>query len=133
MGTATEDIQEEASAILEEMAHRLQLSTVRFFAFTLSKVFKTLFRSIRVNEEGIQRVSKRCLQAEDKVFVMMLMSVCALLQLQQAIQEHPVVLLPSHRSYMDFLLMSYILYTYDLALPVIAAGMGKDQKEVNIF
>ncbi|XP_070843672.1 dihydroxyacetone phosphate acyltransferase [Chaetodon trifascialis] len=98
MGRAAEDVQEEASAILDEMAHSLQLSTVRFFAFTLSKVFKTLFRSICVNEEGIQR-------------------------LQQAIQEHPVVLLPSHRSYMDFLLMSYILYTYDLALPVIAAGM----------
>ncbi|XP_070781879.1 dihydroxyacetone phosphate acyltransferase [Enoplosus armatus] len=97
-GRAPDDVQEEASAILEEMAHCLQLSTVRFFAFALSKVFKTLFRSICVNEEGIQR-------------------------LQQAIQEHPVVLLPSHRSYMDFLLMSYILYTYDLALPVIAAGM----------
>ncbi|XP_042339028.1 dihydroxyacetone phosphate acyltransferase-like, partial [Plectropomus leopardus] len=97
-GKTTEDIQEEASAILEEMAHSQQLSTIRFFAFTLSKIFKTLFRSICVNEEGIQR-------------------------LQQAIQEHPVVLLPSHRSYMDFLLMSYILYTYDLALPVIAAGM----------
>lgn len=97
-GRATDDVQEEASAIMEEMAQCLQLSTVRFFAFTLSKVFKTLFRSICVNEEGIQR-------------------------LQQAIQEHPVVLLPSHRSYMDFLLMSYILYTYDLSLPVIAAGM----------
>ncbi|XP_064781362.1 dihydroxyacetone phosphate acyltransferase isoform X2 [Oncorhynchus masou masou] len=80
------------------MAHRLQISTVRFFAFALSKAFKTLFQHVCVNEEGIQR-------------------------LQQAIQEHPVVLLPSHRSYMDFLLMSYILYTYDLALPVIAAGM----------
>ncbi|XP_022059837.2 dihydroxyacetone phosphate acyltransferase isoform X1 [Acanthochromis polyacanthus] len=97
-GMAADEVQVEAAAILEEMAHRLQLSTVRFFAFTLSKVFKTLFRSICVNEEGIQR-------------------------LQQAIHEHPVVLLPSHRSYMDFLLMSYILYTYDLALPVIAAGM----------
>uniref|UniRef100_A0A8C9YAM9 Glyceronephosphate O-acyltransferase n=1 Tax=Sander lucioperca TaxID=283035 RepID=A0A8C9YAM9_SANLU len=97
-GKATDDIKEEASAILEEMAQCLQLSTVRFFAFTLSKAFKTLFRSICVNEDGIQR-------------------------LQQAIQEHPVVLLPSHRSYMDFLLMSYILYTYDVALPVIAAGM----------
>ncbi|KAM4529864.1 dihydroxyacetone phosphate acyltransferase isoform 2-T2 [Fundulus diaphanus] len=97
-GTSTDEIEAEASAILEEMAHRLQLSTVRFFAFALTKVFKTVFRSICVNEEGIQR-------------------------LQQAIQEHPVVLLPSHRSYMDFLLMSYILYTYDLALPVIAAGM----------
>lgn len=53
-------------------------------------------------------------------------------QLQQAIQEHPVVLLPSHRSYMDFLLMSYLLYTYDLALPVIAAGMGKHGKSVQV-
>ncbi|XP_057678685.1 dihydroxyacetone phosphate acyltransferase [Corythoichthys intestinalis] len=97
-GKELDDVQAEAAAILDEMAHRMQLSTIRFFAFTLSKVFKTLFRSICVNEEGIQR-------------------------LQQAIQEHPVVLLPSHRSYMDFLLMSYILYTYDLALPVIAAGM----------
>uniref|UniRef100_A0A4W5N2L5 Glyceronephosphate O-acyltransferase n=1 Tax=Hucho hucho TaxID=62062 RepID=A0A4W5N2L5_9TELE len=97
-GEAPDIIQEEASVILEEMAHRLQISTVRFFAFALTKAFKTLFQHVCVNEEGIQR-------------------------LQQAIQEHPVVLLPSHRSYMDFLLMSYILYTYDLALPVIAAGM----------
>ncbi|KAG7460975.1 hypothetical protein MATL_G00204520 [Megalops atlanticus] len=97
-GEAVDIIQEEAAGILEEMAHRLQLSTIRFFAFMLSKAFKALFRGVRVNEEGIQR-------------------------LQQAIQEYPVVLLPSHRSYIDFLIMSYILYTYDLSLPVIAAGM----------
>uniref|UniRef100_A0AAR2KD12 Phospholipid/glycerol acyltransferase domain-containing protein n=1 Tax=Pygocentrus nattereri TaxID=42514 RepID=A0AAR2KD12_PYGNA len=97
-GESREAVQEEAALLLEEMAHRLQLGTIRFFAFTLSKAFKALFRGVCVNEEGIQR-------------------------LQQAIQEHPVVLLPSHRSYMDFLMMSYILYTYDLALPVIAAGM----------
>ncbi|XP_067098082.1 dihydroxyacetone phosphate acyltransferase [Osmerus mordax] len=97
-GEERELIQEEASAILDEMAHRQQISTVRFLAYTLTKAFKIIFRNIRVNEDGIQR-------------------------LQQAIQEHPVVLLPSHRSYMDFLLMSYILFTYDLTLPVIAAGM----------
>ncbi|KAF4099230.1 dihydroxyacetone phosphate acyltransferase [Onychostoma macrolepis] len=97
-GDSTECVAEEASLILDEMAQRLQLSIVRFFAFTLSKAFKRLFRSVCVNEEGIQR-------------------------LQQAVQEHPVVLLPSHRSYMDFLMMSYLLYMYDLPLPVIAAGM----------
>ncbi|XP_037304643.2 dihydroxyacetone phosphate acyltransferase isoform X2 [Pungitius pungitius] len=97
-GRQTDNVQEEVSAILDEMAHSLQLSTVRFFAFSLTKIFKSLFKSICVNEEGIQR-------------------------LQQAIQDHPVVLLPSHRSYMDFLLMSYLLYTYELSLPVIAAGM----------
>ncbi|XP_048842263.1 dihydroxyacetone phosphate acyltransferase [Brienomyrus brachyistius] len=97
-GEATEVIQGEALAILEEMAHKLQLGTIRFFAYMLNKAFKTLYQRIRVNEDGIQR-------------------------LQQAIQEHPLVLLPSHRSYMDFLIVSYLLYTYDLALPVIAAGM----------
>lgn len=97
-GESSESVTEEVSLILDEMAHRLQLSTVRFFAFTLSKAFKRLFRSVCVNEEGIQR-------------------------LQQAVQEHPVVLLPSHRSYMDFLMMSYLMYMYDLPLPVIAAGM----------
>lgn len=45
-------------------------------------------------------------------------------KLQRAVQEHPVVLLPSHRSYIDFLMLSFVLYNYDLPVPVIAAGMG---------
>ncbi|XP_067149511.1 dihydroxyacetone phosphate acyltransferase isoform X2 [Apteryx mantelli] len=97
-GESPDIIQEEAMEILDEMGHSMQLGAVRFFAFTLSKIFKRLFQRVCVNEEGMQR-------------------------LQQAIQEHPVVLLPSHRSYIDFLMLSYLLYTYDLALPVIAAGI----------
>ncbi|NXN83043.1 GNPAT acyltransferase, partial [Bombycilla garrulus] len=100
MGESPDIIQEEATEILDEMGHRMQLGAVRFFAFTLSKIFKQLFQRVCVNEEGMHR-------------------------LQHAIQEHPVVLLPSHRSYVDFLMLSYLLYTYDLALPVIAAGIGK--------
>ncbi|NXL41905.1 GNPAT acyltransferase, partial [Podilymbus podiceps] len=99
MGESPDIIQEEATEILDEMGHSMQLGAVRFFAFTLSKIFKRLFQRVCVNEEGMQR-------------------------LQHAIQEHPVVLLPSHRSYVDFLMLSYLLYTYDLALPVIAAGIG---------
>ncbi|NWX20497.1 GNPAT acyltransferase, partial [Aegotheles bennettii] len=98
MGESPDIIQEEATEILDEMGHSMQLGAVRFFAFTLSKIFKRLFQRVCVNEEGMQR-------------------------LQHAIQEHPVVLLPSHRSYVDFLMLSYLLYTYDLALPVIAAGI----------
>uniref|UniRef100_A0A8B9GI05 Dihydroxyacetone phosphate acyltransferase n=1 Tax=Amazona collaria TaxID=241587 RepID=A0A8B9GI05_9PSIT len=98
MGESPDIIQEEAMEILDEMGHNMQLGAVRFFAFTLSKIFKQLFQRVCVNEEGMQR-------------------------LQHAIQEHPVVLLPSHRSYIDFLMLSYLLYTYDLALPVIAAGI----------
>ncbi|KAM5235030.1 dihydroxyacetone phosphate acyltransferase [Ctenodactylus gundi] len=89
---------EEASDILDEMSHKLRVGAIRFFAFALSKIFKQIFSKVCVNEEGIQK-------------------------LQRAIQEHPVVLLPSHRSYIDFLMLSFLLYSYDLPVPVIAAGM----------
>lgn len=36
----------------------------------------------------------------------------------------PVIFLPSHRSYADFILMSYICFTYNIEIPAIAAGMG---------
>ncbi|KAM4828610.1 dihydroxyacetone phosphate acyltransferase isoform 1-T1 [Thomomys bottae] len=91
-------LREEACEILEEMSHKLRLGAIRFFAFVLSKIFKQIFSKVCVNEEGIQK-------------------------LQLAIQEHPVVLLPSHRSYIDFLMLSFLLYSYDLPVPVIAAGV----------
>lgn len=97
-GETLEVVREQASGILEEMSQNLQLGFIRLLGFILTKVFKRLFRSIHVNQEGLDR-------------------------LQQAIQETPVILMPNHRSYVDFLVLSYILFTYDLPLPVIAAGI----------
>ena len=57
MGESPDIIQEEAMEILDEMGHNMQLGAVRFFAFTLSKIFKRLFQRVCVNEEGMQRVS----------------------------------------------------------------------------
>ncbi|XP_039706263.1 LOW QUALITY PROTEIN: dihydroxyacetone phosphate acyltransferase [Pteropus medius] len=91
-------LQGEACEILDEMSHKLHLGAIRFFAFTLSKIFKQIFSKVCINEEGIQK-------------------------LQRAVQQHPVVLLPSHRSYIDFLMLSFLLYSCDLPVPVIAAGM----------
>lgn len=52
-----EVILEEASVILDEMAQNLQLRSIRLLAFIMNKVFKSVFRSIHVNEEGLTRVS----------------------------------------------------------------------------
>uniref|UniRef100_A0A673FW82 Si:ch73-21k16.5 n=1 Tax=Sinocyclocheilus rhinocerous TaxID=307959 RepID=A0A673FW82_9TELE len=93
-----EALLEEASALLDEMSQNLQLGFIRLLGFALSKVFKSVFSSIHVNEDGLTR-------------------------LQQAIQEYPVILMPNHRSYVDFLVLSYIMFTYDLSIPVIAAGI----------
>ena len=53
-----EDVQKEAVDILEEMGHNLNVRSVRFFAYFLIKVFKSLFRRVYVHEEGVQRVRK---------------------------------------------------------------------------
>ncbi|KAK5853072.1 hypothetical protein PBY51_006894 [Eleginops maclovinus] len=97
-GSSMEEVKEEACRILEEMSQNLQLKFIRLMGFTLTKVLKRLYSSIFVNMEGLNT-------------------------LQQAVQENPVILMPNHRSYMDFLVISYILFTYDIPLPVIAAGI----------
>lgn len=106
VGLSTDAVSKEAIEILNEMSHSLSLNVVRGFAYFLVKVFKALFRRVYVNEEGVQRLRKM-------------------------IHEYPVMLMPTHRSYMDFLLVSYIFYDYDLPLPVIAAAM--DFKGMKFF
>lgn len=120
-------ILEEASVILDEMAQNLQLRSIRLLGFIFTKVFKSVFRSIYVNEEGLTRVSD---VFRDSYFMTQSLRLGKRnpprpLQLQQAIQDHPVILMPNHRSYVDFLVLSYIMFTYDLSVPVIAAGIRK--------
>ncbi|XP_040919744.1 dihydroxyacetone phosphate acyltransferase [Toxotes jaculatrix] len=97
-GSSVEEVREAAHGILEEMSQNLQLGFIRLMGYTFTKVFKRLFTSIFVNMDGLN-------------------------MLQQAVQETPVILMPNHRSYVDFLIISYILFTYDIPLPVIAAGI----------
>ena len=37
--------------------------------------------------------------------------------------HNAVVLVPTHKSYMDFLLVSYMCFAFNVPLPAIAAGM----------
>lgn len=45
-------------------------------------------------------------------------------QVRSTIKEYPVLIMPTHRSYFDFLLVSFVFFAYELPLPVIAAAMG---------
>ncbi|KAL5007949.1 hypothetical protein ScPMuIL_013530 [Solemya velum] len=105
-GMTKDEAYKQVDEILDEMAHTKRMGAIRSFALLLCKVMKELLHRIYVNEEGIQKV-------------------------REMIHEYPVLLMPSHRSYMDFLLMSYIFYHYDLPLPVIAAAM--DFKGMKFF
>ena len=66
---------------------------VRALAWTVHKVFKNMFEQINVNKEMLEELRK--------------------------IEETgvPIVLLPSNRSYLDFLVISYIFFIFKMRLP----------------
>lgn len=94
-----EDVMKEASRILKEMAYKEHLNLVRGFGWAMYHVMNALYKDgIFYNTDALDSV-------------------------RQAIQEHPVILMPSHRCYMDFLVLSVLSVHLDLPLPAIASGM----------
>lgn len=47
-----------------------------------------------------------------------------LFQIKSAMGNCPVIFVPAHRSYADFVIFSYVFFHYDIEIPAIAAGMG---------
>ncbi|XP_058799802.1 dihydroxyacetone phosphate acyltransferase [Phymastichus coffea] len=90
----------EAQDILQEMASKSHLPTVRWMGLLITKVIKRILMSIRINESLLFRIKD-----------------------QMCLSQVQYIYAPTHRSYLDFILLSYILFSYDMALPNIASGM----------
>ncbi|KJH49464.1 Acyltransferase [Dictyocaulus viviparus] len=91
-------IQEDAKSILKIMAHNWGLSSTRTFGYVLVKVLERIFDAIYVNVEQLKRIRELC-------------------------RSESIVFMPSHRTYLDFLLLSVFCFDYEVPLPAIAAGM----------
>jgi glycerol-3-phosphate O-acyltransferase len=72
---------------------------LRSLAWVFRKIYRRLYSGIVINELGTESAKE--------IF---------------ARKGAATVLLPSHRSYIDFLIVSYILYSFNLPVPHIAAG-----------
>eukprot|EP00794_Sanderia_malayensis_P019889 gene19889-21831_t len=88
---------QKAEEILNEIAHAFSLRTIRFMAMLLVNIVKRMFKHVFVNRDGISKVS-------------------------DAVMYAPLVFIPSHNSYFDFLLTSLVCFAHDLPLPAIASG-----------
>ncbi|XP_066588039.1 dihydroxyacetone phosphate acyltransferase [Prorops nasuta] len=93
-------IEKEAYSMVHEMASKAHLPTVRWIGYFMTKVVKRMFLSIYINETALLELKR-----------------------QMQISQVQYIYVPSHRSYLDFVLFSYILFSYDMALPNIASGM----------
>lgn len=86
-----------ALKMLREMQATPDTPTIKALEVLLDRVFHRIYAGIDVDEAGIQR-------------------------LRDLNRDGSLVLLPSHKSHVDYLVLSYLFNERNLQLPVIAAG-----------
>ncbi|HYA41428.1 MAG TPA: 1-acyl-sn-glycerol-3-phosphate acyltransferase [Syntrophobacteraceae bacterium] len=87
----------EADGYLEEIAATYNVTFIQIASKIFNWVWNNLFDGIEVDWESLQKVKR-------------------------AARNHTLVYIPCHKSHMDYLLLSQLLYTNNLYAPFIAAG-----------
>ena len=87
----------QADAYLKEIAARYSTNMIKVFSAFLTWMFKIMFDGFTVNQKGLSRVKSMS-------------------------QKGPLILLPCHKSHIDYLLLSYIMNQNNMPCPLVAAG-----------
>ncbi len=98
-GRPVDAVLAEAGKDLREIASRYDPRFVEIMRPILSWMFGRLYTSVEVDEEGLAR-------------------------LKRAAAGAPVVLCPSHKSHVDYLVLSWLLYEHGMTPPHIGAGVN---------
>jgi glycerol-3-phosphate O-acyltransferase len=98
-GRSPAELARQAQGCFREIASRYDPRLISTLAPVLSVLFGRLYESVEVDEAGLSA-------------------------LQRAAADAPVVLCPSHKSYVDFLVISWLLYQRGMTPPHIAAGIN---------
>ena len=93
-GSSPESARADAERMFREIAAHMNSTFLAILNFVATAIFRRLFVSIETS--GVEKVAEYA-------------------------KRHPIVLVPSHRSYFDFLLLSWLFYARHLVPPHIAA------------
>ncbi|MBN3297207.1 GPAT1 acyltransferase, partial [Amia calva] len=96
---AINKVKRKARGILQEMVANISPAFIRMTGWVLLKLFNGFFWSIQIHKGQLEMVKK-------------------------AATEHnaPLVFLPVHKSHIDYLLLTFILFCHNIKAPHIAAG-----------
>ena len=86
-----------AASYIKEIAANYNLRVINFGNWLLTWVFKNIFEGLMVNQEEINRMREKSTEA-------------------------PLILVPCHKSHLDYLLLPYVMFRNNMPCPHIAAG-----------
>ncbi len=87
----------ESEKILEEMVSDPNYTIIDLWSVVLNAFFKYVYEELVIDEATLNRIKQWARQA-------------------------PLVLVPSHRSHVDYFLISYIFYKQNISMPLVASG-----------
>ncbi len=91
------EVRAKAGDYIDEIAAALNPNWIRFYSAIVGWIFRTIFDGVALDTEGLAAVKRMALRG-------------------------PIVFVPSHKSHVDYLLLSYVLYHHDQPCPLVAAG-----------
>jgi len=86
-----------AAVYIKEIAANYNLQIINFANWLLTWMFKNIFEDLVLNQEEINRMREKSTDA-------------------------PLILVPCHKSHLDYLLLPYVMYRNNMPCPHVAAG-----------
>ncbi|HKJ98928.1 MAG TPA: 1-acyl-sn-glycerol-3-phosphate acyltransferase [Desulfotignum sp.] len=86
-----------AAAYINEIAANYNLQVINFGNWLLTWIFKNIFEGLMINQKEINRMREKSTEA-------------------------PLILVPCHKSHLDYLLLPYVMFRNNMPCPHIAAG-----------
>jgi glycerol-3-phosphate O-acyltransferase len=96
-GSSVYEVRSKARHYLEEIAADIKPNWILLYSAIIGWILSTLFDGVSVNPDAFAALKRLALRG-------------------------PLVFIPSHKSHVDYLILSYMLYHHDLPCPLIAAG-----------
>jgi glycerol-3-phosphate O-acyltransferase len=87
----------EADQYLEEIASNYNLVVIRIFSVVITWFLKIMFSGVTTNYDMLN-------------------------QIKDASRKGPLILIPCHKSHIDYLILSYIMFHHNMPCPLVAAG-----------
>ncbi len=91
------EVRKKASEYIMEIASNYNLGTIHLFDKILTWMFNHIFEGIVIDQNGLDRLKEESKKA-------------------------PLILAPCHKSHLDYLLLSYVMFKNNMPCPQIAAG-----------
>jgi glycerol-3-phosphate O-acyltransferase len=91
------EVRKKADGYIEEIAAGYNPAYIKAFSVIVGWIIHTMFDGVTVNNDALNKVKRLALKG-------------------------PLILIPCHKSHIDYLILSYLLYHNNMPVPLVAAG-----------